>query len=163
MKKVQQGFTLIELMIVIAIIGILAAIALPQYQTYVAKAQVTRAMGEAGAIKAAVEVCITEGRTGGAGVPTAGNRKCDSQATASTLERGTGSQTALPVVAGSGYPQLTGMTPAGAAIIQISFGNAASAVITTGGGFVRWTRSSGTNAWTCSTDVGFKYRPRSCQ
>ena len=46
--KAQKGFTLIELMIVIAIIGILAAIAIPQYQNYIARSQVTRAMGEAG-------------------------------------------------------------------------------------------------------------------
>ena len=54
MKKVQQGFTLIELMIVVAIIGILAAIAIPAYQDYTIRAQVTEGLNLAAAAKAAV-------------------------------------------------------------------------------------------------------------
>ncbi|MBY6225802.1 pilin [Ferrimonas balearica] len=59
----QQGFTLIELMIVVAIVGILAAIALPAYQNYTNKAKFSEVIAATGSLKTAVEVCVQSGKT----------------------------------------------------------------------------------------------------
>jgi type IV pilus assembly protein PilA len=160
MHKAQQGFTLIELMIVIAIIGILAAIAIPQYQTYIAKTQVTRGMAEAGALKTAVETCILEGKLTIATPVTAFT--CDPQATASTIfdDAGAAQAGAAAVTAGvNGYPQVSTPLDGDGDTITGTFGSGAAAAIA--GQTVVWTRAA-TGTWTCQSNVLKKYAPTGC-
>ncbi|MGE5467261.1 MAG: pilin [Ignavibacteria bacterium] len=76
MRKIQQGFTLIELMIVVAIIGILAAVAIPNYQQYTKKAKFTEVVQATSPYKLAVESCFQDkqalsscGQAGTNGIP----------------------------------------------------------------------------------------------
>ncbi|MGC4078736.1 MAG: pilin [Rubrivivax sp.] len=80
MKRVQQGFTLIELMIVVAIIGILAAVALPAYQDYTKKAKVSEVILAASTCRTAITEAV---QTAGSVLPSGGNWGCESTSSTS--------------------------------------------------------------------------------
>ena len=148
MNTAQKGFTLIELMIVVAIIGILAAIAIPQYQNYIAKSQVSRAMGETSSIKTAVETCLNEGKDAAEACPL-GITTSNIQA---TTVNGSGAETD-----GTNTAALTEATE-----IVATFGSGAAKTLQEASkNTLTWTRDA-TGTWKCSTTVQSKYAPASC-
>ena len=153
--NIQKGFTLIELMIVVAIIGILAAIAIPQYQNYVTKAQVTRVMGELGSIRTLVDLCLTDGN------------ECTFNVPASSLLGAAGEVGKMPTggdeVNGSKQPTLNFDMATGAGTIVGTFGASSAGALKTKA--ITWTRGASTagGVWSCTSGkIDAKYVPSNC-
>lgn len=154
----QKGFTLIELMIVVAIIGILAAIAIPQYQNYVTKSQVTRVVGETGNLKTLVDMCLTD------------TAECAFNIPKSSLLAATAGTPAETIAApgkkatdGNGDTPIIACTAAtGACTITATFGTASGGVIQ--GKTVTWTRAADADggSWSCATLADTKYSGNAC-
>lgn len=156
MNHGQQGFTLIELMIVVAIIGILAAIAIPQYQDYTARSQVTRVVSEVNSLRSGAEAAILQGRTIISGTPSAGATPLEEDLgwTQSNLVSGTGK--AQVSITGGDTDEPT---------IAVTLGGDAGANVS---GAVITLRRAATGSWSCaitaSTSGGWKdsYAPTGC-
>ncbi len=140
-RQIQQGFTLIELMIVVAIIGILAAIAIPQYTQYTKKAKFTEIVNATQPYKTAVELCVQDLAT---------LTGCDdnSNGIPDGIASGAGHITTLAVANGviTVTPAAYGGILATDTYILTPTYNAAAAA--TGGGNVTWASSGGCKSTT---------------
>ena len=138
MKNIQKGFTLIELMIVVAIIAILAAIALPAYQDYIARSQITTGLADIRGGVTAFEERINRGTPTGAvseddiGLRTTTPR-CSLIATAGLVEDTDGQSITCTII---GNPRVAGD----------------SVVLT----------RTASGAWNCTSDTDAKYLPSGC-
>jgi type IV pilus assembly protein PilA len=112
MKRVQQGFTLIELMIVVAIVGILAAIALPAYQDYVIRSKMSEAVAALAACKTSVQEFASTKNAWPADVAAAGCSTAPTQYLSGMAVSSAGKITASSTNTGAGNCDLT-LTPAG--------------------------------------------------
>ena len=159
--KQQHGFTLIELMIVVAIIGILAAIAIPAYQDYTVRAKISEGLNLAGAAKLAVaETYDSKGYmptlgNGSFGLPAAGSISSD-YVSSITVEN-TGALTILYKPSVGGNPQVGVTGPGGDTLVLLPV-----------------TTNSGALDWRCNDDAAYlqgvapgdvlgKYRPSECR
>jgi len=153
MKQVQKGFTLIELMIVVAIIGILAAVAIPAYQDYIARAQVTEAVNLMGGAKTPMAEYFADKGAWPSDLTTAGvGTTAGKYVNALTMNT---TSTASSTTGGSGVSVIATMGAAGT--VGAGIAGAQVALVSVDG-----------KVWTCTTAglgtmMSSKYLPGACK
>ena len=138
MKQLQKGFTLIELMIVVAIIGILAAVAIPAYQDYIAKAQATEAFSLLDGLKTPVAEAISQDFTTGCVVP------------AGAVSNGKYVASIAPTA---------GTAPICTLIATYQATGVSSKVVSK---HVTLAFDSSAGTWTCASDLDVSIKPKAC-
>jgi type IV pilus assembly protein PilA len=145
-KQVQAGFTLIELMIVVAIIGILASLAIPAYQDYIARAQMSEALILADGLKTPVSEIYSQDGT------------CQAS--------GTGGIPVATTVAGKYVISVTtggAVTAAGGCtIVALMNATTVSTDIRSKSLTLTMTNAGGSNTWACTSTAEQKYLPKAC-
>jgi len=147
MKQIQKGFTLIELMIVVAIIGILAAVALPAYQDYMIRAKVSEAVLAASSARTAVSETYSQKATMALSQDSMGVQHQTSRYVADVTYAGAGNNGTITVTLQPNNAS-TGLGTAGGMTMELRAAGQAN-------GAVGWTCGKGT--------INAKYLPSSCK
>ena len=154
-RSIQKGFTLIELMIVVAIIGILAAVALPAYQDYTVRAKVTEGISLASSAKTAVAENASQGRPYASGwVPP----NSTTNVTSVTIAQATGVVTVTFGASIDGGSKLVNFVPSSNGT-AFTLGTLSATTIPTGGS-IEW---NCTGPAVASSGLAQKYRPAACR
>ena len=144
-QQSQKGFTLIELMIVVAIIGILAAVALPAYQDYTTRAKMSEVITFAGSAKTAVSECIIS--------------------TGATTDCGTNAKVGIDAAANISSTYVESVTVGTGGVISAAIQGTSVAALDAGTLTFTPTATTGSVSWKCEISVATlnKYVPQNCR